>query len=93
MRMYAHPRNGTYWYIGHTEFFVRLHDVIEVQPVEVVEATDGSYFGWLDFQDQKYHFVWPSEAQRDMCFPYGPAFDEQRSKGRRVRLSVTPVQV
>ena len=36
--------------------------------------------------------IWPSEAQFNVCFPYGPDVEEDRGKGRVLRLAITERQ-
>lgn len=97
---YAHKilreQDGTYYYYNaHTSrMFVKLHyypnPIVKVSVRERV-ATDppSNYWGWLDaMAPHHYIFVWPSEVQLDMCFPYGPKVEEDRGRGRKVNLVV-----
>lgn len=87
--MYAYLKHGKYFYTG-SHFFVKLHGVPDddIKEVTVTENPAGDYYGWKD-KSGEIKFVWPSEAQRDMCFPYGPKVEEDKGTGVRVRLSVT----
>jgi hypothetical protein len=87
-KMYATPSKGLFWYTAETPNFVRLHGAKEVVAVNVRENKDGRYYGWLGTGRNFPQFIWPSEAQRDMCFPYGPASEEKLGRGRRVRLDI-----
>ena len=60
----------------------------DIKEVNVTENPAGDYYGWKD-KNGEIEFIWPSEAQRDMCFPYGPKVEEDKGTGVRVRLSVT----
>jgi hypothetical protein len=51
-----------------------------------------SYWGWLKTGDPgKYTLVWPTEIQFNICFQYGYKPEEDRGKGRRVKLVVEEV--
>jgi len=87
--MYAYLKHGKYFYTG-SRFFVKLHGVpdADIKEVTAAENPAGDYYGWKD-KNGEIEFIWPSEAQRDMCFPYGPKVEEDKGTGVRVRLSVT----
>lgn len=87
--MYAYLKHGKYFYAG-SRFFVKLHGVpdADIKEVTAAENPAGDYYGWKD-KSGEIKFIWPSEAQRDMCFPYGPKVEEDKGTGVRVRLSVT----
>ena len=87
--MHAYLKNGKYFYTG-SRFFVKLHGVpdADIKEVTVNENPSGDYYGWKD-KNGEIKFIWPSEAQRDMCFTYGPKVAEDKGTGVRVRLTVT----
>lgn len=88
--MYAYLKNGTYFYAG-SRFFVKLHGVpdADIKKVIVTENPAGDYYGWKD-KSGEIEFIWPSDTQRDMCFPYGPKAEEEKGNGVRVRLTIAP---
>lgn len=96
---HAHHHTGApiYFYASPSRRWVELHRSSDpIVPVRVREWSEGDppspYFGWLDASDTThYTMVWPSEAQLDMCFIYGPEAEEARGRGRKVRLVVEEV--
>lgn len=86
--MHAYLKHGKYFYTG-SRFFVKLHGVPDddIKEVTITENPAGDYYGWKD-KNGEIKFIWPSEAQRDMCFPYGPKVEEDKGTGVRVRLTI-----
>lgn len=104
---YAHKRlreqdgKHYYFYASPNEWWVKLHG--SEDPTVTVrirerkpEDPPSNYWGWLSFRKEedtsKYLFVWPSEVQIDMCFPYGPKAEEARGHGRKVNLIVEEIE-
>lgn len=77
--------------------FVRIHGfddpIVTVRARERVESDPPSpYYGWLATdRPDRYDFVWPSEGQLEMCFPYGSRAEADRGRGRKVNLIVEDV--
>lgn len=67
--------------------FVLAHGRSPV-PVVVTECADGAHWGWLRDGDDAPIMIQPHETLFTMQFPYGPAVEEQRGKGRILRLHV-----
>lgn len=87
--LWAYEDRGRFWYASAYRRFVSAcagDTATGIVRVLATEDRDGQYYGWLDFRDDELDHIWPSEGQRDMCFPYGPAEEETRRRGRRVRL-------
>lgn len=97
---YAHKRlreqDGRvyFFHASPSRRWVKLHGVDDpIVPVRIRERTEADppsgYWGWLPADDPSaYCFVWPSEVQLNMCFPYGPEAEEARGRGRKVNLIV-----
>lgn len=48
-----------------------------------------NYWGWLATDEpDRYQYVWPSEGQMEMCFPYGSKAEADRGRGRKVNLVI-----
>jgi hypothetical protein len=102
---YAHKdageKNGApycyYFHASPSKWWVEIHGLKEpIVKVSVRERrpTDppSDYWGWLPTKDPDHFiFVWPSEMQLNMCFPYGPKADEDRGYGRKVNLVVEEI--
>ncbi len=100
---YAHKTlrevDGLYYYFHASphEWWVKLHRLPEpIVKVSVRERqpTDppSNYWGWLDAKDLgRYLFVFPSEIQLNMCFPYGPKAEEDRGRGWKINLMVEEI--
>lgn len=97
----AHHRTGepVFFHASPSRWWVGLHGTDDpIVSVRVREWTEGdppsSYFGWLAVDEpDHYMFIWPSEGQLDMCFPYGPKAEERCGKGRKVNLIIEEVSV
>ena len=65
------------------------------KPVPVVVSVDdeGTHWGWLDVDraGEAPTMVQPHYGLYSMQFPYGPEAEEQRGRGRTVRLRVEEV--
>lgn len=95
-RMHAHDDGGTFFHTGDRRY-VELHyldlPIVVVTVAEVAhDDPAGTHWGWLDSNEDEPCMIWPSRVQYDMCFPYGPAAEEEAGKGRTVRLAVTPTR-
>ena len=44
------------------------------------------YWGWFDFDDNKYKMIWPNYRLFHCCFTYGVKVEEQSGKGKSYRL-------
>lgn len=73
----------------------------DVRPVRVTEDPDGPYYGWIasaDYWDGRYYhggipeLIQPGRGMFSMQFPYGPEPEQDRGKGRIVRLRVEEVE-
>jgi len=69
--------------------YVRIHGLPEPMEVEVTEDPEGPYHGWLETGEDTPSMIWPSQAQRDMCFAYGPKTEEDRGRGKMMRFTIT----
>ena len=95
MTHYAILRKGTYWYPYTskkiTEMYLSRGEV--AVEVSLKESDAGSYWGWIDPKGDHYSMVYPDKKLFNMCFPYGPEIEVSKSRGRIVRLNITPVEV
>ena len=89
-------RRGTLYSTVGPRPYVALHGLGHpIVPVTVTEVDAGdpsaTHWGWIDADGDylKWALVWPSRAQFDVCFLYGVKAEEERGKGRAVRLRVT----
>lgn len=89
--LYAHKRESGYWHAGSKKFVEAhmLHDPI-VQ-IELTEDPEGTYWGWLAKDATYPSMVWPKKMLLDICFPYGPDVEQERGKGRVVRMVVKEI--
>lgn len=77
--------------------FVKIHGFPQpIVTLRIRERRDGdppsNYYGWLATdRPGEYQFVWPSEGQLEMCFPYGSKSREELGYGRKVNLIVEEV--
>jgi hypothetical protein len=75
--------------------YVALHGLgWPIVPVVVTETAygdpDATHWGWIAVGEDTptWALVWPSRAQYAICFPYGVKAEEERGRGRTVRLRV-----
>lgn len=82
------PEDGVLKHFYCNTLSVRMHETgwPEILHVNVVEDDAGTHFGWWDEGRQRIDFVYQHEILRDMCFPYGPEAEEERGRGRRIRV-------
>ena len=94
--MWAHERNGGYQNIG-ARWWVEIHGLPDpVVPVTVAEvehgSADGTHWGWIDAggrHEGRPVMIWAFRGAFKAQFPYGPEAEEERGKGRVVRLRIT----
>lgn len=89
-RMWAGLDDGLWWHPGE-EWYVREYGH-EPRQVTVTEDPDGQYWGWLDAADDAPSMIWPKKVLFDCCFPYGPDAEQERGRGRIVRLTIEPAK-
>jgi hypothetical protein len=90
--MYAYDDDDLFEYFGDL-WWVKLHGLSNpIVPVRLTEDPEGRYYGWLATGEDEPNMIWPSKAQFEMCFPYGPKAEEERGRGQTVRLSVERLQ-
>ena len=69
--------------------YVELHGLKEpIVEILATEDPEGAYHGWLPAGIATPCWIWPSQVQRDMCFPYGPKVAEEKGEGKRMRFTV-----
>lgn len=57
--------------------------------VSVEEDQKGDYFGW-EYSDKKnFSMIYPSIKLVEICFPYGTKAEEEKGRGRVVKLKIT----
>jgi hypothetical protein len=66
----------------------------DVKQLLVKEDEKGKYWAWWDMESDpnEFCFVWQAEILLNMCFPYGPEVEEERGKGKKMRVSVEMVK-
>ena len=48
----------------------------------------GDYWGWFDFNEQRFSMIYPRRFLLNMCFAYGIEASEERGHGKAFRLVV-----
>jgi hypothetical protein len=65
------------------------HPVVEVDVAEVAkEDPAGTHWGWIRADKDVPGMIWQHRGAFNAQFPYGPKAEEERGKGRVVRLAV-----
>jgi hypothetical protein len=97
--MWAHDYHGqhqrSYQHIGE-KWWVEIHGlpdpVVAVRVTEVeTDSPDGTHWGWIDAGKESGPpcMIWAHRGAFDMQFPYGTEAEQERGKGRVVRLRIT----
>jgi hypothetical protein len=77
--------------------YVSMHQLPgDIVPVAISQVPDddpaGTHWGWINEEGRlQPALIWPTRAQFDMCFPYGPAVETEEGKGHVVHLRVQPI--
>jgi len=104
-RMFAHKQCGIHRDDGrvicgfadvkpHPQM-VKYYGSGEIHEVEVSVAdmrSDTPYWGWLDFEDDEFQFIYPSRHGTEMCFPYGSKVMEEKGEGKMTKLNIKAVE-
>lgn len=85
--MYAHDR-ATFEHVTKRAEMTRLYGDGHIVPVNVEESGDPTHWGWLETGADFPVMIYPSEAQAEMCHPYGSAAATAAGQGRMIRLSI-----
>ena len=81
------PKFAHYWGVKDTDKIYKVtFDIHENQSEPNWDAQE--YWGWLDFDDNKYKMIWPNYKLFHCCFTYGVKAEELSGKGKSVRLKL-----
>ena len=61
---------------------------VKIREAKKDEKSDYVCWGWKDYKDRKYQFIYPEQFQVEMCFPYGTELAEERGEGKLVKIIV-----
>jgi len=92
-KMFVYKYPDCYMHFG-CYAYVKIHGLsYPIVEVELTENENGEYYGWIDSEgDLNGSLVWPSNAQTEMCFAYGSKIEEERGRGKKIRLSVVEIK-
>ncbi len=95
-KMWASKYNSDITGIYYMHFgsyrFVELHGLDNpIVEVELEENPKGTYFGFVEDGKLEGCLTWPSEVQFEMCFPYGSKVEEEKGRGKKIRLSIKEI--
>lgn len=92
-------RDGTscYAHFMQRAEVVRLYDPVAPVFSALVEELPGEepgcYWAWWDNQRGEFRHVYPDKKLFEIVFPYGSAAEEERGKGSKLPVRVTPGDV
>ena len=86
--MFAYKYDECFMYFGCLDCLKALRLSRPIARVEIIEDPAGDYYGWIEDEELQVAYIWPSEIQMEMCFPYGSQVEEAKGVGKKVRLSV-----
>ena len=69
--------------------FGKAEPVIPIIPVLVTVDEEGTYWGWYSAERMDVSMIFAHRTSLEICFPYGSKIEEDRDRGRVVRLRVT----
>lgn len=82
----AKPEN-----IVKVELTVADDQTIPPLPQDDPKVNVNDYWGWWDFKDKAFTFVWSKRFLLEMCFTYGIKAAEEKNKGKAYRVNVKPI--
>ncbi len=89
MYCYKYITRNYYAHFGSLNY-VKLHGLSEpIVRVSLIEDENGEYYGWIPTGKDTPTMIWKSEVVFSICFPYGYKTEEQRGKGKAIRLLVS----
>jgi len=80
--------DGRLAHIGSRKFVEHHFIKLPIVPVIVEEDEAGTFFGWIDKDEDSPCMIWGTEIQFKMCFAYGPQASIDAGHGRAVKLTV-----
>jgi hypothetical protein len=87
------PRHDTGTYYAHfyrTLFSLRCYNKqVRALIAEVNSDPEGEYWAWWDSNTHTFRHVYLTEGLVEMCFAYGTKPEENRDRGRKLRVKVT----
>ena len=66
--------------------------IYEIEVTEDPNPDEDSYWGWME-NDGTIGMVYPVEFLLEMCFPDGCAHEEQKGRGRKIRVATTEIEI
>ena len=52
------------------------------------QSMNPDYWGWYDFEEQKFTMIYAKRFLLEMCFPYGIKAEEEKNRGKSYRLLI-----
>lgn len=65
---------------------------VEVSESKTDNKEDIKYWAWLDFKENEFSFIFPSEIQTKMCSPDFFAGAIERGEGRITKVDIKPIK-
>ena len=65
--------------------------IVRVRVRPALDEEDTPYWGWWAADDAEYRHIYPSPHGTEMCFPYGSEAEEERGRGKKLRLLIEEV--
>jgi hypothetical protein len=91
--MFCYKIDDEYRHFGCREYVKAHYLKYPIVEVEVSIDENGTYWGWFDNEDNTLHgcYIWIHPSLTEMCFPYGTKVEEERGRGKKVKLSVVEI--
>ena len=92
--LYAHrtPR-------GYRDFFKSIlqveygsHPDCPIERVRLTTDPDGAFWAWWDAERSAHYMVFPEQMLLETCFTYGSKAEEDRRRGKVVRVRVERIE-
>jgi hypothetical protein len=88
-------RDGLFLTVEQHKRSAEMYGVEDPIRVAAFEDPEGPYYGWIEFPsewrplaDGTPRMIQPHDGLYNMQFPYGPEAEEEKGRGRTVRLRV-----
>lgn len=93
---YMQYRVNRYWHESKNAWHCSLYG--ENNPIHEVMVTEdltntSQYYAWFNNEKKDFEYIWGSELQTKMCFPYGTKVEEELGRGRLTRVNIEFIKV
>lgn len=90
---YAHCHFGAYRdFFPHQDIVRSIGGNDPIHRVRITTDADGSFWSWWNAEKSRHDFTWSHRDGVEICFPYGSKAEEDRGRGKVVRVRVERIE-